>query len=110
GHPLRGDDVAQVGDVIAVEVCDQYGSDGAGCDTCRHEPHHDAAAAGDEVVPAPRLDQRGRPGSILVGHRTTGAEKRDGDHWRLIGGAASAARVARAGGRTRVEADTVRVH
>ena len=58
----------------------------------RGEPHQHAAAGVDEVVLVAGRDQRRRSGTIGARHRAAGAEQGDGDHWRLISAAASAAR------------------
>jgi hypothetical protein len=80
GHPSGDDHVAQVGDVIAVQVRQQQrGQRVRAGASCRHALLHAAAAVDQKCLPA-GPHEGGRPRSSGVGNGTTGAEQRDLDH------------------------------
>ena len=81
GDPPGGDDVAEVGDVVAVQVGQQQRGDVGGADADGRGPHQHAAPAVDEEQsdsPA-RTSVEGLPGwRSTIG--TAGAQQRDFDH------------------------------
>ena len=81
-HPPGGDHVVEVGDVVAVEVCQQHRRQVRSSEAERCETHQHAASGVDQVVLGPGAlagrDQRGGSGSVGARHRAAGAQQGDG--------------------------------
>jgi hypothetical protein len=81
GDPAGGDDVVEVGDVVAVQVGEQQRLQGPGGAGRRRRPQQHAPAAVHQQVAGRGAHQRRGPGPVRVGQRAAAAE--DG---RLHGG------------------------
>ena len=75
-HPARGDHVAEVGDVIAVEVGDQQPVEHGWQHSCCNEPHQHATTAVDQHREAICGHERGGTCPSSIGNRATGTEQR----------------------------------
>jgi len=73
-HPSRDDQVAQVGDVIAVQVSQQQGGQSVRADTGGRHPLLYTSPAVDEKRLTARAYKCRRPRPSGVGDGTTGAE------------------------------------
>jgi hypothetical protein len=79
GHhdPARGDEVIEIGDVIAMQVGDQNGADHSGQNAGAEQTHDCGATAVDHDVLLTRLHQGARTTAVGVGDWATSTEKSD---------------------------------
>jgi hypothetical protein len=82
--PARDEHVAEVTDVVAVQVGEQQRRQAGGADAhCGGALQHPAPAVHQEHLPA-RAHQGGRPGPVRVRDGASGSQQRDLDHGPIL--------------------------
>jgi hypothetical protein len=75
--PTRGDEIVEIGDVIAVKVSDQNGADHSGQNASAEQAHDGGTTTVDHDVLLTSLNQGARTRTIGVGDWATSTEKND---------------------------------
>ena len=84
GDPTGDEDVAEIADVVAVQVGEQQRRQPGGAHADRRRAlQHSTPAIDQEHLPAGPHQGR-RPGAVRVGDRASGSEQRDLDHGPIL--------------------------
>ena len=78
-HPVRGDDIVQIVDVVAVQVSEEHRVEHSRNRGGRREPHDDRPAGVEQQVLAAGAHERCRAGARRVGNWVAGSEQYDVD-------------------------------
>ena len=92
-HPSRGDDVVEIGEVVAVQVREQRRGQLVRADTRGRRAHEDTAPAVEQEAMIADLHEGRRSGPHRIGNRAAGAQENNLD--RRVGHRGSMARADR---------------